>query len=308
MLSLTDMAAAGVLLPLHRSTVTRLAECAIEQRRWSDLRSLLTFIEQRDPQVLSLELVGLLTKRLEAAERAHSGEDARWAAVESERLVRFCLACLEQQNILRAFSTNVTDVPDGDNQDSSFDLLSLSLIVEFASTMPQPAIRRLLFLLLLSSDQRRRSGRTPTRLFLRCHSEQLVPAITTYVRTLGGAAVALRPDGQSPSTAGSLLTEYNSLHRSSSSGAIHTSLHSVASDTLPAVLFVSSAARVDSPQRDECLAACSPVVSAALHDSSCSVGDLLRDVWLLREDANWPPSQAVSQAQQATSGCCGCAG
>ena len=279
---LRDMTAAGMLLPLHRSTVTRVAECAIRQRRWFDLRSLLSFIEQDDPQLLSLELVGLLTKRLEAAARTLTGDDARLAAIESERLVRFCLTCLEQQHILRAFDTRASG---SEPPDSSSELLSF--VVHFASAMPLPVIRRLVALLLLSSDQRRRTGHTPTRLFFRCESEQVL-AITSHVRALGGSALVVRSDAEC-SSARSLLAEYDSLQRSSGGSPTRApSPYPTASDRSATVLFVSAAAaRPQAVIHEDGAASPELVPSVSMFDSSCSAGRLLRDVLQLRDEASW---------------------
>ena len=286
MLAINHMTAAGALLPLHRATVTRVAECAIQHRRWADLRALVSFVEQREPQLLSLELVALLTKRLEAAAHAHNGEDARLAAIESERMVRFCLGCLEQQRILRAFSAHGSG---GDTQHSSSAVLSL--VVEMSAAMPLPAVRRLVSLLLLSSEQRRRTGHSPTRLFLRCESTLTVSAITTQVRARGGSALILRQDEAATATISALLSEYNLLQPSSGGGntpSFQPSHSSVTTSTPHAVLFVSAADRSQASMRDGLPAAppaAAPVV--ALHDSSCSAGQLLRDVLQLREEARW---------------------
>ena len=287
MLALTDMAAAGVLLPLHRSTVIRVAECAIRHGRWSELRSLLSFIEQRDPQLLSLELVGLLTKRLEAVARVHSGDNARLAALESERLVRLCLAHLEQQQVVQAFSA----AADGDGtHHSSFEVMSF--VVDCAVATPLQAIRRLVSLLLLATDQRRRNGHTPIRLFLRCESAHLLPAITSHVRSLGGSTHILQPDSAASATANSLLAEYALLQQSSKRGCTAPSLDlaTAAPDVQPGVMFVSGAARPHGALYDQSFAprAQPAALSSGLYDSSCSAGSVLSDVLQLRAEASWP--------------------
>ena len=286
MLALRDMSAAGMLLPLHRSTVIRVAECAIQRRRWLDLRSLFSFLEQHDSQQLSLQLVGLLTKRLETAARTYSGEDARLAATESERLVRFCLACLEQQHIVRAYSTPASDC---DTRDRASD--ALSFVVHVASAMPLSAIRRLVSVLLLACEQRRRAGLTATRLFFRCESEEVVQTITAQVRTQGGSTLTLRPDNPSPAgTTSSLLTDYDLSQQPSGDGHTSFSLsHSFVTGATPhVVLEVSAAASLQATLRDNSSAVSEPVTSVALHDSSCYAGRLLRVVVQLRNEANWP--------------------